>query len=354
MWKPLTENRDLVITFAYQTFRWDSEADIKAHVHCVIVGFCCFPYHQKRKLFVNTTIPYLVDNINGYLYAAPNVFVQGRTKMLTKGFPEMTKGSQPTDGGNLFLTKEEKDELINKYPQTANYIKQFVGAEEFINNKERYCLWLKGVSPHEYVNVPPVMERLQKVREMRSASPTVSVQRDADTPMLFTQIRQPEGNYLIVPSHTGENRRYIPIGYMSSDIICGNANQMIPDASIYLFGVLTSNVHMAWMRVVCGRLKSDYRYSPAVYNSFPFPQPTEAQKAKIEQTAQAILDARALYPDCSLAELYKENGMPPELRRAHQENDRAVMAAYGFSTKMTESECVAELFKMYQSLTKND
>ena len=351
MWKPLVDKRALTITFAYQTFRWDSEADIKAHVHCVLVGFCCFPFPQKRKLFTNTTIPYLVENINGYLYAAPNVFVQGRTKMLTKGFPEMTKGSQPTDGGNLFLTKEEKDELISKYPQTANYIKRFVGAEEFINNKERYCLWLKGVSPHEYVNVPPVMERLQKVREMRSASPTASVKRDADTPMLFTQIRQPEGNYLIVPSHTGENRRYIPIGYMSYDIICGNANQMIPDASIYLFGVLTSNVHMAWMRVVCGRLEMRYRYSPAVYNSFPFPQPTEAQKAKIEQTAQAILDARALYPDCSLAELYKENGMPPELRRAHQENDRAVMAAYGFSTKMTESECVAELFKMYQELT---
>ena len=351
MWKPLVDKRALTITFAYQTFRWDSEADIKAHVHCVIVGFCCFPFPQKRKLFTNTTIPYLVENINGYLYAAPNVFVQGRTKMLTKGFPEMTKGSQPTDGGNLFLTKEEKDELISKYPQTANYIKRFVGAEEFINNKERYCLWLKGVSPHEYVNVPPVMERLQKVREMRSASPTASVKRDADTPMLFTQIRQPEGNYLIIPRHSGENRRYIPIGYMSNDIICGDANQMIPDASIYLFGVLTSNVHMAWMRVVCGRLKSDYRYSPAVYNSFPFPQPTEAQKAKIEQTAQAILDARALYPDCSLAELYKENGMPPELRRAHQENDRAVMAAYGFSTKMTESECVAELFKMYQELT---
>lgn len=351
MWKPLTEKRDLVITFAYQTFRWDSEADIKAHVHCVIVGFCCFPFPQKRKLFTNTTIPYLVENINGYLYAAPNVFVQGRTKMLTKGFPEMTKGSQPTDGGNLFLTKEEKDELISKYPQTAKYIKRFVGAEEFINNKERYCLWLKGVSPHEYVNVPPVMERLQKVREMRSASPTASVKRDADTPMLFTQIRQPKGNYLIIPRHSGENRRYIPIGYMSNDIICGDANQMIPDASIYLFGVLTSNVHMAWMRVVCGRLEMRYRYSPAVYNSFPFPQPTETQKAKIEQTAQAILDARALYLDCSLAELYKENGMPPELRKAHQENDRAVMAAYGFSTKMTESECVAELFKMYQELT---
>ena len=353
MWKPLFEQRNLTIIYAHQTFKWTNESisNGMAAVHCVIIGFCCYPYKQQRKLYCSTQIPTSVDNINGYLIAAPNVFVQGRTGMLTAGLPTMTKGSQPTDGGNLFLTKEEKDELIAKYPQTAAYIKRFVGAEEFINNKERYCLWMKGVSPHDYVNVPPVMNRLQKVREMRAASPTASVQRDADIPMLFTQIRQPEGNYLIVPSHTGESRRYIPIGYMTPDVICGNANQMIPDASLFLFGVLMSNVHMAWMRVVCGRLKSDYRYSPAVYNNFPFPNPTEEQRKKIEQTAQAILDARALYPECSLAELYKENGMPAELLRAHQNNDRAVMQAYGMIPgKTTESECVAELFRMYQNL----
>jgi len=355
MWRPLFEQRNLTIIFAHQTFKWTNESisNGMAAVHCVIIGFCCYSYKQQRKLYCSTQIPTSVDNINGYLIAAPNVFVQGRTGMLTAGLPTMTKGSQPTDGGNLFLTKEERDELIAKYPQTAAYIKRFVGAEEFINNKERYCLWLKGVSPHDYVNVPPVMNRLQKVREMRAASPTASVQRDADIPMLFTQIRQPEGNYLIVPSHTGESRRYIPIGYMTPDVICGNANQMIPDASLLLFGVLMSNVHMAWMRVVCGRLKSDYRYSPAVYNNFPFPNPTEEQRQKIEQAAQAILDARALYPECSLAELYKENGMPAELLRAHQNNDRAVMQAYGMIPgKTSESECVAELFKMYQQLTK--
>lgn len=353
MWKPLFEKRNLSITFAYQTFKWASDSFGMAAVHCVIVGFTCGNINGKRKLFVNEHTAHMVDNINGYLIAAPNVFVQGRTGMLTAGLPTMTKGSQPTDGGNLFLTKEEKDELIAKYPQTAAYIKRFVGAEEFINNKERYCLWLKGVSPHDYVNVPPVMNRLQKVREMRAASPTASVKRDADIPMLFTQIRQPEGNYLIIPSHTGESRRYIPIGYMTPDVICGNANQMIPDASLYLFGVLMSNVHMAWMRVVCGRLKSDYRYSPAVYNNFPFPNPTEEQRKKIEQTAQAILDARALYPECSLAELYKENGMQAELLRAHQNNDRAVMQAYGMTPgKTSESECVAELFRLYKELTK--
>lgn len=350
MWKPLMEKRNLTITFAYQTFKWISESNGMAAVHCVIIGFKCEKVSTKRLLFINEHTALSVDNINGYLISAPNVFVQGRCEMLTKGLPIMTKGSQPTDGGNLFFTPEERLELLQKYPQAEPLIKRFVGADEFINNKERYCLWLKGVSPHEYVHIPPIMERLQKVREMRQASPTASVRRDADTPMLFTQIRQPDSDYLIIPSHTGENRRYIPIGYMSKDIICGNANQMLPDVSLYMFGILTSNVHMAWMRVVCGRLKSDYRYSPAVYNSFPWPTPTDQQKAKIERAAQMILDARAMFPECSLAELYNENGMSPELRKAHQENDCAVMQAYGFDVKMAESECVAELFKLYKEM----
>lgn len=352
MWKPLFDKRNLTITFAYQTFRWDSEADIKAHVHCVIVGFCCCPYNQKRQLYIGTSVPVLCDNINGYLYGAPNVFIQNRGDTLTAGLPKMSKGSQATDGGNLMLSVEERDELIQRYPQTDAYIKRIIGAEDFINNKIRYCLWLKGVSPHDYIKVPQIMERLQKVRETRSESPTTSVQRDADKPMLFTQIRQPETDYLVVPRISSFRRRYIPIGYLSKDIIANDKVCLIPNASLYLFGILVSDVHMAWMRIVAGRLKSDYSYTPAVYNNFPFPTPTEDQKAKIEQAAQAILDARALYPECSLAELYKENAMPPELRRAHQNNDRAVMAAYGFSTKMSESECVAELFKLYQDLTK--
>ena len=351
MWKPLFEKRNLTITFAYQTFRWDSEADIKAHVHCVIVGFCCCPYNQKRQLYIGTSVPVLCDNINGYLYGAPNVFIQNRGNTLTAGLPKMSKGSQATDGGNLMLSVEERDELIQRYPQTDAYIKRIIGAEDFINNKIRYCLWLKGVSPHDYIKVPQIMERLQKVREARSESPTASVQRDADKPMLFTQIRQPETDYLVVPRISSFRRRYIPIGYLSKDIIANDKVCLIPDASLYLFGILVSDVHMAWMRIVAGRLKSDYSYTPAVYNNFPFPTPTDEQKAKIEQTSQAILDARALYPECSLAELYNENGMPPELRTAHQNNDMAVMAAYGFSTKMSESECVAELFKMYQELT---
>ena len=352
MWKPLFEKRYLTIIFAYQTFKWKSESFGMAAVHCVIIGFCCYPYKKERNLYVGTTIPYKVENINGYLSAAPNVFIQNRGSVLSPDLPKMSKGSQPTDGGNLILSEEERNNLIAKYPQTEAYIKQYIGSDEYINNRKRYCLWMKGVSPHDYVNVPPIMARLQKVREMRAASPTASVRRDADIPMLFTQIRQPEMDYLVVPEVSSEKRRYIPIGFVKKDVIA-SSKLYIVDGSLYLFGILMSNVHMAWMRVVAGRLEMRYSYSPAVYNNFPFPNPTEEQRQKIEQTAQAILDARALYPECSLAELYKENGMPAELLRAHQNNDRAVMQAYGMIPgKTSESECVAELFKMYQELTK--
>ena len=249
----------------------------------------------------------------------------------------------------MLLSGEERDSLIKKYPQAESYIKRFVGSRDLINNERRYCLWLKGVSPQEYRKIPEIMERLQAVANSRKSSPTKSVQRDAATPMLFTQIRQPNTNYLAVPEVSSEARRYIPISFLTPDIIGSNKLYMVSNANLYMFGVMTSNVHMAWMRVVCGRLKSDYSYSPAVYNNFPWPSTTDAQKAKIEQTAQAILDARALYPDSSLADLYDDLTMPPELRKAHQNNDRAVMQAYGFDVKTTtESSCVAELMKLYQ------
>lgn len=263
----------------------------------------------------------------------------------------MSKGSQPTDGGYLLLTSEERQELVASYPDANQFIKRFVGSRDLINNEERYCLWLKGVSPKVYRSIPPVVERLKKVAESRLKSPTASVKKDAETPMLFTQIRQPDSNYLAVPEVSSQNRRYIPISFLTPEIIASNKLYLVPNANLYMFGVIISNVHMAWTRVVCGRLKSDYSYSPAVYNNFPWPTLTDAQKAKIEQTAQAILDARALYPDSSLADLYDKLTMPPELRKAHQNNDRAVMQAYGFSVKdMTESSCVAELMKMYQTM----
>ena len=352
LWKFLFAKKDVEIQFAYRTFVWISEAKSQAAVHCVIIGFTCYTSQAKKQLFENDRVRF-VEHINGYLIAAPDIFIESRGKQLTSGFPEMSKGSQPTDGGHLLLTVEERNSLIKVYPQTSRFIKRFVGSRDLINNEYRYCLWLKGVSPQEYRKIPEIMKRLQAVAECRKSSPTKSVQNDASTPMLFTQIRQPDTNYLAVPEVSSQSRRYIPICFLTPEIIGSNKLYLIPNASLYMFGIMISNVHMAWTRVVCGRLKSDYSYSPAIYNNFPWPTPTDAQKAKIEQTAQAILDARELYPDSSLADLYDEVAMPPELRKAHQQNDRAVMQAYGFSVKdMTESKCVAELMKMYQKLIK--
>ena len=352
MWKPLFEKYPLEIIFAHRTFRWDSEAHIKAHVHCVIVGFCLYEYKGQKKLFDNN-ISSNVDVINGYLLGAPNLFIENRGKTLDASLPKMTKGSQPTDGGNLILSESERTEIVTSYPQCESFIKRFISADDYINNKKRYCLWLKGVSPVEYRKIAAIEKRLEAVRAMRLSSPTKSVQRDADTPMLFTQIRQPDTNYLVVPEVSSEKRRYIPIGFLTPEVIVSNKLYMLPNANMYLYGVMMSIVHMSWMRVVAGRLEMRYSYSPAVYNNFPWPTPTDAQRAKIEKTAQAILDARGLYPDCSLADLYDEVTMPVELRRAHQENDKAVMEAYGFNPRMSEPEIVAELFKLYQGLVKN-
>ena len=234
------------------------------------------------------------------------------------------------------------------------YVRQIFGATEYINNKARYCLWLVGISPAELRSSAFIRDRVEKVREFRLNSTKDATRRSADTPTLFQEIRHPDSQYIIIPRHSSENRKYIPFGFVNPEIIVNDAVQIIPNAELYHFGIMMSNVHMAWLRAVCGRLKSDYSYSNTiVYNNFPWPTPTDAQKAKIEQTAQAILDARALYPDSSLADLYDELTMPPELRKAHQNNDRAVMQAYGFDVKtMTESSCVAELMKMYQKLVE--
>ena len=351
MWKPLQE-RGLNIDFAYKTFRWDSEASSKAHVHCVIIGFNMSKQNMAPTIYDGTRA-FKAKHINGYLFDAPDVFIQNRGGVLTPGLPKMSKGSQPTDGGNLILSQEEKDELVLKEPISEKWIHRFMMGSDYIRNDYRYCLWLVDANPVELRKCSFVMQRIEKVRELRLKSPTASVQRDADTPMLFTQRRQPSVPYLVIPRVSSQARRYIPMGFLDPDIIAGDKLQFIEGASLYILGVLISNVHMSWMRVVAGRLKSDYSYSPAVYNNFPWPTPTDEQKAQIEQTAQQILDARALYPDSSLADLYDELTMPVELRRAHQQNDRAVMQAYGFNVKnMTESQCVAELFKLYQELTK--
>lgn len=350
LWKPLFE-KGVRIQFAHRSFIWDSEAKVKAHVHCVIV---CFSLHDRAKkaIFFNDMVKY-VKNINSYLMEAPDIFIESRTTPLCD-VPKIRFGSMPRDGGGFILSDEEKNELIKKEPISASWIHPYLGAYEFINNKTRWCLWLVDATPHEIKQSPYVMKRIESVREFRANSVAAGTRKFAETPTLFCQIAQPDSDYIAVPETSSERRKYIPIGFLSKNVIASNLLFLIPNASLYHFGILTSNVHNAWMRTVCGRLKSDYRYAKdIVYNNFPWPSPTAEQKAKIEQTAQEILNARALYPDSSLADLYDELTMPVELRRAHQHNDKAVMQAYGFWGKLnTESECVAELMKMYQNLTK--
>lgn len=350
VWKPLYDRFNIHIDFAHRTFRWDSEASIKAHVHCVIVGFST-AYNLREKQLYSSERMQLVKNINAYLIEAPDVFVESRTKPISDVLP-MSTGNRPADGGHLIIEKEDYADFIAKEPMAIKYIKRLTGAVEFINNKDRYCLWLVNANPGEIRKMPEVMRRIEACKQDRlNGAP--DRQKLADTPMLFRETNNPD-TYIIVPRVSSENRRYIPLGFLDENVIPTDSATIIQNAKLYDFGVLTSNVHMAWMRAVCGRLKSDYRYSKdVVYNNFPWPTPTDEQKAAIEKTAQAILDARALYPDCSLADLYDEVAMPPELRKAHQANDRAVMQAYGFDVKtMTESSCVAELMKMYQELTK--
>ena len=351
LWKPLFDN-GIQFDFAYRTFIWDSEASTKAHVHCVIIGFSRGKSKQLKILYSNDNRVQLVENINAYLLNAPNIFINSRKKSLSN-MPEMMFGSMPNDGGFLSnYSEEDKNAIIRKYSNTEKLFKQFVGATEFINSKKRYCLWLKDISPQEYRNILPIKLAIENVQKIRSKSSRKATRELASTPYLFGEIRQPESNYLIIPAHSSENRRYIPVGYMDKDIICSNANLIIPNASLYMFGILSSNVHMAWIRAICGRIKSDYRYSiNIVYNNFPWCKPTIKQKQQIEKTAQMILDARNLYANASLADLYDELTMPKELRKAHQENDKAVMQAYNFDwKKMNEVQCVSELMKMYQNI----
>lgn len=356
VWKPLCEQFGIHIDFAHKTFRWDSEASLKAHVHCVIVGFSCFDDKRKRKLYSNDRVQ-LVDNINFYLVDANNIFVESCSKPICN-VPKMTTGNRPADGGHLIIEAEDYDEFIKKEPNAKKYIKKLTGAMEFINNKARYCLWLVDINPKELRNMPEVLKRVEACKEDR-LNGAEDRQKLAATPWLFRETKCPD-LYVIVPATSSENRKYVPMGFLDSSTIATNSATIIPNANLYDFGILTSNVHMAWMRTVCGRLKSDYRYSKdIVYNNFPWCNSTDEQKAKIEKTAQGILDARELYPECSLADLYDDLTMPKELRKAHQENDKAVMETYGFCKKdengkrtwFTESETVAKLMEMYQKRT---
>ena len=359
LWKNLMLDFGIVINFGYLPFVWNSEAKDKAKVHCVIVGLSKNSSFEK-KLFDSAGQVNKVNNINGYLIDATNIFVEGRTKPLSP-VNDMIFGSMPNDNGYLSnYSDEEKESIVKKYPKSKNFFKRIYGAQEFINNHVRWAIWLYGVSPSEWRGITPIEEAVKNVQNIRLSSNRESTKKLGETPYLFGEIRQPNTEYLLVPSTSSENRKYIPMGFMGKDDISTNANLIIPNATLYDFAILTSNVHMAWMRTVAGRLKSDYRYSAKiVYNNFPWPTVTEEQKQFIANTAQGILDARALYSECSLADLYHPTKMPLELIKAHQENDKAVMKAYGMIKKvngrdklMSGSETVARLFEMYQELTE--
>lgn len=333
VWKPLYERFNIGIDFAYRTFRWDSEASAKAHVHCVIISFSYNGTRTNKMIYDGSRIE-KVEKINPYLLAGEVIFIENRRKPLID-VPEMFRGSQPTDGGNLILIAEEKEELLKKEPQAELFIRPFLMGADFIKRKPRYCIWLVDANPTLLRKCPLILERVRKVREFRLASKKLATQKKAETPMLFDEIKESKADYIALPVVSSETRRYIPIGFLEADIIAGNKLFMLPNANLSTFGVLTSNVHMAWMRTVAGRMKSDYSYSNTiVYNNFPWISLTKEQEEKISQTAQAILDARSLYPDSSLADLYDELTMPPELRKAHQANDKAVMQAYGMTKEV--------------------
>ena len=342
------------INFAHRTFSWTNEARGKAAVHVVIIGFALHDINSKI-IYEYEDIkgePHAVEakRINPYLVDATEIFIENRRQPIST-IPEIVFGSMANDGGFLILQDDEKENLIKSQPLAAKWIRPFLGAEEFINNKSRWCLWLAGINPSELRTIPEVYERVLSVKKHRLSSNRAATNKLANTPYLFGEIRQPSSIYLMLPRVSSELRKFIPIGYLPPEIIASDAALTISNATLFHFGILTSTQHNAWMRTVAGRLKSDYRYSAnIVYNNFPWPTPTDAQRSAIETAAQGVLDARAHYPDSSLADLYDPLTMPPELVKAHAKLDKAVDAAYGYKGANSDAERVAFLFGLYQDL----
>ena len=353
-WKYLIEKYPIEINFAFTTFVWNSEANDKAKVHCIIVGFSKKGVQADKLLYTDVNAYKTCKNISPYLVDAPTQFIVSHSNPICD-VPRMRFGSMPRDGGGFVITPEEREYFIKKEPMTEKWIKPYIGAVEFINNKKRYCLWLKDADPQEISKSKLIMERVEQVRKFRINSKAEGTRKFAATPTLFCQIAQPDSHYIIVPKTSSGKRRYLPIGFMDKDSIASDLVFLIPEATLYEFAIISSNVHMCWLRTVCGRLKSDYRYSKdIVYNDFCWPTPNLKQKEKIEKTGQMIIEARKKYSNVTLADLYGEKMyLYTHLIKAHQENDKAVMEAYGFDwRKMAESDCVAELMKMYQKLTE--
>ena len=350
VWKPLYELFGIHIDFAYRTFKWNSEATEKAAVHCVIIGFSAA--RGGEKVIYNGDRKKIAANINPYLVDAPDIFVESR-RMPLCDVPQMITGNRPADGGHLIIEDKDLAAFIKADPKSERYIRRFMGSVEFINDKKRWCLWLVGVPASELRQMPEVMKRIAACKQDRESAPDEGRRKLAATPALFREQNVSDVDYIVVPAVSSENRRYIPIGFVPAATIASNLLLIIPNSGLYHFGILTSNVHMAWMRVVCGRLKSDYRYSrDIVYNNFPWPDATEEQISSIKLLAQAVLDAREKESG-SLADLYDERVMPPALLTAHQALDRAVMKLYGFPVKnFTEADCVAALLERYRKLMK--
>ena len=354
LWPELMIKHGMFIDFAHTTFRWSNEARGQAAVYCVIVGFSISDSKTKRLFLYSDVdgdpVEIKASQINAYLVDAPIVFIDSRRDPICSISP-MVFGNMPNDGGNLLLTNDEREEMIANDQTVVPFIRMFLGADDFINNSPRFCIWLKDANPNAYRKCPSIIERIRRVKELREKSNRAETRALADYPMLFGEIRQPDTGYILVPRHSSENRKYIPIGFMPKDVIVGDSNLLIPKADMFEFGVITSTMHMAWMRYVCGRLELRYRYSASiVYNNFPWPDPSDKQRADIEAAAQGILDARAAFPDSSLADLYDPDTMPPELAKAHQKLDRLVEKAYGKSFD-SDAERVAFLFERYRELT---
>ena len=352
LWKPLMD-AGIHIDFAWRTFIWDSEASQKAHVHCVIVGFSLCHSGRMRRIFDGKEF-FEVSNINGYLIDGGNVFIDSRSSTLSD-VPAIGIGNMPIDGGAYLFKDEEKEEFVKKEPGADKYFRRWYGSDEFINRRPRWCLWLGEADPVELLKLPECIKRIESVRDFRASSTRPATKKLADTPTRFGTENIPTSNYLLIPKVSSERRQYIPVGFMEPGDLSSDLVFIIPYATLYHFGVLTSSIHNAWMRAVAGRLKSDYRYSKdIVYNNFPWPLPTNTQEKKIEQSAQAILDAREKYPEASFADMYGNLILFPELMKAHRANDAAVLEAYGFPKDASESDIVARLFKMYQELTAKE
>lgn len=351
VWKPIMDMFNISIDFAYRTFIWNNEAKGRAAVHCVIIGFSL--RNNRTKFIFGEGNKKSCNNINPYLLNVPTIFIESRKKAICD-VPNIVTGNRPADGGHLIIENWELEQFMQKDPLSQKYIHRFMGSSEFINDEKRWCLWLVDASPAELRKMPEVMKRVMACKEDRESSSDAGRRKLADTPTLFREQIEASKDYIIIPCTSSERRKYIPIDFVDKDVIASNAVLVILDASIYHFGILSSNVHMAWMRAVAGRLKSDYRYSKdIVYNNFPWPSPTEQQKESIEKTAQDVLNARALYPESSLSDLYDSLTMPPELVKAHNNLDRAVGKAYGYNGILAEEEIVTDLMGRYKQLVKD-